>query len=95
MPEKKLVPSRCLKPTSSFRCTAEGTNIHATAMKVSGIIERIASTAAKRAPKRTPSQEGMKNSSMPTNEMPSVHQAMGVWIGVKPLLVSSPNLSAR
>jgi hypothetical protein len=37
----------------------------------------------------------MKKSRMPTIEMPSVHQAIGVWIGVKPDVVSRPKRSAR
>jgi hypothetical protein len=36
----------------------------------------------------------MKNSRMPTNAMPSVHQAIGVLIGVNPDWVSRPKRSA-
>ena len=95
MPVKKPLPSRCGKPDSSLQLTAEGTNSQATAMKVSGIIDSTASTAAKPAPKRMPRSVGTRKARMPTTEMASVHQAIGVWIGVKPDVVSSPKRSAR
>ena len=64
-------------------------------MNVSGIIESSASTVANTVPKRIPRYAGMKNSRIPTIEIPSVHQAMNVWIGVKPLVVFRWKRSAR
>ena len=54
------------------------------ASNVSGIIDRRPSTVANIAPNRIPSNAGMNRSRMPTIEIPSVHQAIGVWIGVNP-----------
>ena len=39
-------------------------------------------------PNRSPITAGIASSRRPTIEMPSVHQAIGVWIGVKPAVES-------
>ena len=54
------------------------------ARKVSGIIDSSASAVANTVPKRSPRTAGIASSSSPPIEMPSVHQAIGVWIGVNP-----------
>ena len=39
-------------------------------------------------PNRSPLTAGIARISSPTIEMPSVHQAIGVWIGVNPAVES-------
>ena|SRR2546423_6735544 len=62
----------------------DGLKIHATARNVSGIIESRPSTVANTDPKRMPRYAGMKRSRIPMIEIPSVHHAIGVWMGVNP-----------
>ena len=51
---KSRNPSTCGNPESSTRFTTLGLKIQASAMKVSGIIDKSARTVAKDAPKRMP-----------------------------------------
>src|SRR2546422_10136372 len=83
-PLKKLEPSSWWKPESWPQCATDGWKIQAIAMNVSGIIDSNASTVANTVPKRIPRYAGMKKSRMPTIEIPIVHHAMNVWIGVNP-----------
>ena len=94
-PEKKLVPSSWWKPDSCPQCTTDGWKIHAIAMNVSGIIDSNANVVAKTVPNRIPRYAGMKKSRIPKIAIPSVHQAMNVWMGVKPDVVFRWNRSAR
>ena len=82
--EVKLPPSIWWKPARLLKSTADGLKIHEIAMKVSGIIDRSASVVANPVPNRSPRYAGMNSSRIPTTEIPSVHHAIGVWIGVKP-----------
>src|SRR3954452_12669123 len=90
---KNPVPSSWWKPESWLQ-SASPVKMNATARKVSGTIEMIPRTVAKPAPTRMPRYAGMKNRTIPTTAMPSVHHAMKVLIGVNPDDVSSPNRSA-
>ena len=86
--EKKPVPLVWRKCHSQLKSTAEGLKIHEIARNVSGIIDSNASVVANTVPNRSPRTAGIASSSSPTIEMPSVHQAIGVWIGVNPAVES-------
>ena len=92
--EKKLDPSSWWKPERLPQSRDDGLKIGRTASSVSGIIESSPSTVANIAPRRMPSQAGMKTSRIPTIAIAIVQYAMNVWIGVMPLVVSRLNLSA-
>ena len=85
---KKPLPLVWRKCHSQPKSTAEGLKIHAMARNVSGIIDSSASEVANTVPNRSPSTAGIARSSRPTIEIPSVHQAIGVWIGVNPAVDS-------
>src|SRR5437879_1102598 len=85
---KKPEPSVCRKCQSQPKSTADGLKIHEMARKVSGIIDRSASAVANMVPNRRPITAGIARMSSPTIEMPNVHQAIGVWIGVNPAVES-------
>ena len=85
----RLVWRKC---HSHEKSTALGLKIQAMARNVSGIIDRSARVVAKTVPKRNPRTAGIASSRMPTIEIASVQYAIGVWIGVNPL-VESPKRS--
>src|SRR5690242_15228441 len=79
---KKPLPSVWRKCHSCPKSTADGLKIHEMAKNVSGIIDSTASVVAKAVPKRRPRIAGIDSRMSPTMEMPSVHQVIGVSIGV-------------
>ena len=85
---KKPVPLVWRKCHSQLKSTADGLKIHEIARNVSGIIDSSASVVANTVPNRSPRTAGIASSSSPPIEMPSVHQAIGVWIGVNPAVES-------
>ena len=86
---KKPLPSVWRKCHSWPKSTTDGWKIQAIARNVSGIIDSSASVVAKAVPNRSPRTAGIARSRMPTIAMPSVHQAMNVWIGVIPAVALS------
>ena len=82
---KKPVPSAWWNLNTADQWLSPMLKIQPMATNVSGTMEMTPRIVANTVPKRIPRYAGMKSNSRPTIEMPSVHHAMNVWIGVKPL----------
>src|SRR5437588_480185 len=70
------------------KAPALGLKLHETARKVNAIIDSMANVVANTDPNRSPRTAGIASSRIPTIEIPNVHQAIGVLIGVKPAVDS-------